>query len=73
MVVQWLVLVPGPGQVSTSSVAASAPILLAGLLFLSAGHLDRSGVDRDPQPAHPADRAPARTWDPGMRTPARGS
>lgn len=62
---------PGPGQVSPSTVAASAPIILAGLLFLSAGHLNRSGVDRDLQPALPADRAPARTWEPGMRAPAQ--
>ena len=52
----------GDGRVvSPSTVAASAPVLLAGLVFLWAGHLDRSDAEEDAQPGPSEGREHART------------
>ena len=52
----------GDGMVvSPSTVAASAPVLLAGLLFLWAGHLDRTEPGQDLPAAPPPGWEPTRT------------
>jgi hypothetical protein len=62
-------LVPGPGQVSPSTVAASAPILLAGLLFLGPPR----PLGRRPRPAARSSGGPGAREDVGRWNACAGT